>query len=260
MLESTHFPGVRSGTANLRLLALLFCVAFCHAQDQPTAPGADSTNPRVVDKNIALIPAGTRIPLVLTHPVQSRYVHRGDGIYARITAPVTSGDEALIPPGTFLQGKADRLELRRERAQLYLQSASLTFPNGYVVQTSAPLTLESYDGYAVRDPGRGRIVSAFLIPLAGGGLGALIGHAAGGQGTNINGVTFPGGPPSNLSAGGGLNPGGLRATAIGGMAGMAGGGIASLLLVFGTHNFVLDLGTPVEMVLPLPLFLERDHL
>ena len=42
---------------------------------------------------------------VLMHPLQSRYVHRGDDIYAQTTSPVVAGDEVVIPPGTFFKAK-----------------------------------------------------------------------------------------------------------------------------------------------------------
>src|SRR3954454_25230820 len=61
-------------------------------------------------QTVVTVPAGTRIPLVLTHPVQSRVIHRGDDIYAQVTAPVRSGDQMVIPPGTFVQGTVDKLD------------------------------------------------------------------------------------------------------------------------------------------------------
>jgi hypothetical protein len=206
---------------------------------------ANTPNALVIENNNVLVPAGTRIALVLTHPVQSRYIHRGDDIYAQITSPVTSGNEVVIPPGTFVQGKVDKLERKGGRGKLHLQSMSVTFPDGYVAPISGPVTLESDDGYAVKDPGNGRIISAFALPAAGAGLGALIGHAAGGKGTNVNGMTF--------------NPGGLKSTAIGSMVGLAVGGVASLVMLTSSRNFYLDVGSPVEMVLQQPLSLERER-
>jgi hypothetical protein len=151
----------------------------------------------------------------------------------------------VIPPGTFVQGKVDKLERKGGRGKLHLQSMSVTFPDGYVAPISGPVTLESDDGYAVKDPGNGRIISAFALPAAGAGLGALIGHAAGGKGTNVNGMTF--------------NPGGLKSTAIGSMVGLAVGGVASLVMLTSSRNFYLDVGSPVEMVLQQPLSLERER-
>ena len=217
----------------LTVMALCLAGFSCQAQEQSPVPAAvgeqaSTPNAETTAGNNILVPAGTRIALVLTHPVQSRYIHRGDDIYAQITSPVTSGDEVVIPPGTFVQGKVEKLERKGGRGELHLQSMSVTFPDGYVTPFSGPVTLESGDGYALRDPGRGRIISAFALPAAGAGLGALIGSAA-------------------------------HTTQIGSMVGLAVGGVASLVMLTSSHNVYLDVGSPVEMVLRQPLSLERER-
>jgi hypothetical protein len=47
--------------------------------------------------------------------------------------------------------------------------------------------------------------------------------------------------------------------AIGGGVGLAAGGIASLALLFNSHNFFLDVGAPVEVVLQHPFSVEQDQ-
>ncbi|MFZ0861943.1 MAG: hypothetical protein WB781_01865 [Candidatus Sulfotelmatobacter sp.] len=170
-------------------------------------------------------------------------MRRGDAIYAQITSPVNSGNEVVIPPGTFVQGTVDKFERRRGRAELHLQSMSITLPDGYVASIPGPVTVESDEGYALPDLSKGRIIGMIALPAAGAGLGALIGHAAGGSGTNINGMNF--------------NPGGLKSTAIGSMVGLAVGGVASFAMFLGSHSFFLAVGSPVEMVLQQPLSFQR---
>src|ERR1700745_310808 len=51
---------------------------------QASTPAAAQT----ADQPPITIPAGTRLTLVLTHPVDSRTTHVGDQISAQITAPV----------------------------------------------------------------------------------------------------------------------------------------------------------------------------
>ena len=51
----------------------------------------------------------------------------------------------------------------------------------------------------------------------------------------------------------------MKSTAIGSMVGLAVGGVASLALVLNSHNFFLDVGSPVEMVLQHPISLEQDE-
>src|ERR1700686_3398979 len=92
------------------LLFTVSCMAQDPAQPQPPVPPDSptsqqaSTTPQLA--TVTLL-AGTRIALVLTHDIQSRSVRRGDDIYAQITSPVTSGNQLVIPPGTFVQGKVD---------------------------------------------------------------------------------------------------------------------------------------------------------
>lgn len=155
----------------------------------PQNPVASAAAP---DTTTLTVPAGTRIALVLTQPIQTRYIHRGDDIYAQIVSPVTSGNDVAIPPGTFVQGKVDKLERRGGRAELRLQSMAITFPDGYTMPIPGPMTLESDDGYAFKDPGSGRMVGAFALPAAGVGIGALIGHStANSQPTTITSTLPP---------------------------------------------------------------------
>ncbi len=129
--------------------ALLFTISG-FAQSLPTTaqPNAlsDSQNVSTSAEATITIPARTRIALVLTHPIQSKYVHRGDDIYAQIASPVDSGNQVVIPPGTYIQGKVEKLENKSGRGILHLQSMSVTFPNGYVAPISGPATLTSDEG------------------------------------------------------------------------------------------------------------------
>jgi hypothetical protein len=236
------------------------------AQQQSPPPTKDSpdnsTSTVTAGSATASVAAGTRLALVLTQPIQTRYVRRGDDIYAQIVSPVTSGNEVVIPPGTFVQGKIDKLERHGGRGELRLQSMAITFPDGYVASISGPVTLESDDGYAIKDPGKGRIAGAFALPAAGLGLGALIGHAVSPQPETIT-STLPAGctgpPPFCLTSSLPSSANTLKSTAIGSMIGLAVGGVASLAIVLNTHNFYLDIGSPISMVLHQPLSLPEDE-
>jgi hypothetical protein len=237
------------------------------AQQSPTTPLPDSPDSSqaavAVYKATVTVPAGTRIALVLTSSIQTRYIHRGDAIYAQITSPVISGNQVVIPPGTFVQGKVDKLSRTGGRGELHLQSMSITFPDGYVAPISGPVDLVTDDGYALKDPGRGRFIGAFALPAAGAGLGALIGHSvANSQATTITSTLPPGctGPPPGCLTSSLTTPGSTaKSTMIGTMIGATAGMIASLVLLTSSHNFYLDVGSPVEMVLRQPLFLEQDQ-
>jgi hypothetical protein len=190
-------------------------------------------------------------------------MRRGDDIYAQITSPVTAGNQVVIPPGTFVQARVDKVEQSRGRAELRLQSMSLAFPDGYVAPIPGPLTLESDEGYARKDPGQGRTIGFVAMPAAGAGLGALIGHSvASSQNSTITSSLPPGctgPPPECLSSSLSVPPNKGESTVIGAAVGGAVGLVASLVLLASSHNFFLEVGTPVEMVLQQPLSLQEPQ-
>jgi hypothetical protein len=165
--------------------------------DQAPASNPPQEPPQTQNQNQAAIklapvtiPAGTMISLVLTHSIQSRYIHRGDPIYTQITFPVNSGNAVVIPAGTFVQGVVDRLDQSHGRAELHLQSMSITFPDGYVAPIAGPVTLETAEGYTLKDPGSNRGALALGLIGGGAGVGALIGHSVGSP-SSVQTITTP---------------------------------------------------------------------
>jgi len=254
-----------------RSLTVLFAFALTASSpslaQQPPAPDAQSGNVvAAIPATTATvtIPAGTNIALVLTHPIQSRYIHRGDDIYAQITSPVTSGNAVVIPAGTLIDGKVDKFGRNGSRGELYLQSMAIDFPGGYVAPVAGPITMQSDQGYALKDPGSSRIAAAIVGPLAGSGIGALIGHsAASSQGTTLTTSNPTGCTPgsfgcSTASITGPPDKG--KDTVIGAAIGGGIGFAAGLLIATSSHHFFLDVGSPVEMVLEHPLTLQQDQI
>jgi len=279
-MANHHRPSV-SSTLNFstlsrirarKALALLTTVTFaaaCFAQDsgQPQ-PSQDPQNQNSQDADASAkpnastetIPAGTRFALVLTHPLQSRYIHRGDDIYAQLTAPITLGNEVAIPPGTLLDGKVDKLQRKSGRAELYLQSMSMTFPDGYVVPISGPAVMETVQGYAITDPGGKRTVGVFAFPMAGAGLGALIGHSVGKAYSQVTSAFPPGcigAPPFCTTVTTPTFGTKGKDAIIGAGIGSAIGAVMSMTLLFSSHHFFLYIGAPVDLVLPQPIALEQ---
>jgi hypothetical protein len=261
---------IRQGIA---LTPTLLLAIFSLAQETPpttpqpdsqtSAQGALSSAKPATDTTTVTVAAGNRMALVLTQPIRTRDLRRGDDIYAQVVSPVTAGNEVVIPPGTFVQGKVDKLERHGGRGELRLQSMSITFPDGYTAPVAGPVTLESPDGYALKDPGNGRAVGAFALPAAGAGIGALIGHFAANSQPDTLTSSIPSGctgPPPGCLTSSVTAPGSTaKGTVIGAVVGGAVGAIASFPLLFSTHNFFLDVGSPVEMVLEHPLTLEQDQ-
>jgi hypothetical protein len=251
------------------LFAALNCLAQDPAQDKDQPQGSQQPNSQPAPTQAATnfstvtIPGGTRIALVLTQPIQTRYIHRGDDIYAQINSPVSSGNEVVIPVGTFVQGKVDKLERQGGRGEIRLQSMSITFPDGYVIPITDPALLVTDEGYALKDPGSRRAAGAFALPAAGAGLGALIGYGVANKQPGTITSSIPSGcvgpPPGCVSSSMTVpaHPG--MSIGIGAGVGAAAGMIASLFVLTGTHNFFLDVGTPVEMTLQHSVSLQQNE-
>lgn len=241
------------------LTLILLLPLACAAQDEGASGPSAAMQPPI---ETVTLPTGTRFALVLTHPIQSRYIHRGDDIYAQVTSPVDSGNQMVVPPGTFVQGTVDRLEQRGGRAFLHLQSMAITFSDGYVAPVSGPITLDSNEGYAIKDPGSRRMMGTFLLPAAGAGLGALIGHSIG-TSQDVMTTTLPPGcvgpPPVCLSSSVTIPGSKGKDTAMGAGIGAAAGMIASMTVLFSSRHFYMDAGSPVEMTLEHPLTLHQDE-
>ncbi len=258
--------------------AVLFVTITCFAQnqanDQSPSQQPQNASPQNSERqnpqpsqaaaqgaNVT-IPPGTRLALVLTQPIETRHLRRGDDIYAQITSPVSSGDEVVIPPGTFVDGTVDKLQREGGRAELRLQTMSITFPDGYVTPITGPIILESSEGYALKDPGPRRGVAALALPAAGAGLGALIGHSVG-QADSTQTSAFPpgcvGGPPFCTSVSTPVFGTKAKDAIIGAGVGTAIGAVASLALIFNSHHFFLAAGSPVEMRLQSPVILKQDE-
>ena len=216
------------------------------SSSQSTTPPLAGQSARTLATNV-VIPAGTRLALVLTSPVASKTVHRGDLVYAQMTAPVAVGNAVAIPAGTFVQGKVDKLTRNGSRAEMALQSVSVMFPDGYVADVAGPLNIETDEGTAWKVASKGGIIGAIAAPAIGGTAGALIGHAANSSsGTTVNGMT--------------VNPSRLQSTAIGSIAGLAAGSAVGFVLLARSHQFFVDAGSPMQLTLPQPLTLAQAQI
>lgn len=178
-------------------LAILVIATFSIAEppatdslpDAPSAAQASSTSAQTADQPPITVPAGTRLTLVLTHPVDSRTTPTGDNISALITAPVILNNQVVVPAGTFVQGKVEKLTRRGTQAEMLMQSIALVFPDGYIANTGGPVNIESEQWTAWNNPSNGAKAAIFLVPMISLPLGALIGHAADGKHTtNLGGM------------------------------------------------------------------------
>lgn len=182
------------------------------------------------DKPTITVPAATKIQLVLTHVIISKSMKPGDDVYAQTSFPVIAGTDTAIPQGAFVQGKIEKLTRKGNRGELQVRFTSVIFPNGYVAEIPGPDQMESDEGTAVRDPGVGTkagTIAALSIPMG----GAVIGAASAG----------------------------VQGAAIGSGVGLGVGVVAAILLWKHAKNFVLDVGSPLDMVLQRPLLLDKER-
>ena len=239
-----------SAVSTRTILALLIVAALSmRAQTLPATqpgpqaqPSTSSTAPAGEKQASITVPGGTPLPLVLTQPIDSKSNHRGDEIRAQTTAPVVVGDRVAIPAGTFIQGTIEKLSRKGTSGEFALQSLSVLSADGRVTTLNAPMTIRSDEGTVWRNPSSGAKAGAIAAPIAGLGLGALIGSAAHTtQSATLGGNTITTSSPKGVAIGSGV--------------GLAAGAIVSLALLLHSNNFYVDAGSPMQLILPEALTL-----
>jgi len=198
------------------------------------APDADAAAPATI-----VVPAGTKVPLVLKHAVSTKNARVGDNLYLESTFPVVQDNRMVIPPGTYVQGVVTAVRRPgriKGRAELLLHFTTMIFPNGYTVSFPGALDnvpgadtqqVKDQEGTIQADSTKGKDIATAAGTTA---TGTLIGAAAGGG----------------------------KGAGIGAAAGGATGIIIALLTK--GNDVRLEAGTGLEMVLQRPLTLEEAKL
>jgi len=210
---------------------------------ESSAPPVAATPAEAADPNLAVIPAGTKIPLSLAQAISTKNAREGDPVYASTTFPFVVNDRILVPAGTYIQGKISRVQhagRAKTRAELLLHFTSMIYPSGYTVML--PASVENTPGaddnsvkdkegtiQADKDTGK-RIEDAAKGAAVGGTVGSIGGLAAGG----VNGARY------------------------GGLAGIA-GGVAWALLKHGP-DVKLPVGTSIEMEIQRPISVDASRI
>jgi len=197
----------------------------------PPASPSQTSQPQTQPANPSfMVPARTKLPLGLLRPLR---VKAGRDVYLQITFPVTVGNQMLIPPGAYVQGVVAKVIKKDWRSlQFSITSANLIFFNGYTVPIGGTVTIGT--------------TNAALVPPPG---------SAGGQSVPalaaVGSVTPPPLPP--LPPLPSMN--GLRNAMIGvGVAAAVGTSVLTVL----AHNRCpeIEVGTPLEIILPAPVYLD----
>ena len=233
------------------LLIVLLAVAFAAAQEEANpAPHEESSSKEAATAKAApapegaapttiVVPAGTKVPLVLKHAVSTKNAQVGDALYLESSFPVVQNDRMVIPAGTYVQGVVSGVKRPgriKGRAELLIRFTTMIFPNGYTVSFPGSLdNVPGADSQKVKDD-EGTIQAD---SQKGKDVATVAGTTA--TGTVIGGVR-----------------GGAKGAGIG--AGI--GGATGLIIAMLTrgNDVQLESGTGVEMVLERPLVLEEAKL
>jgi type IV secretion system protein VirB10 len=233
-------------------LLVLLALSLGVAQEETNPPPADSSSQDATPAKAApapaaeeaapatiVLPAGTKVPLVLKHAVSTKNARVGDNLYLESTFPVVQDNHMVIPAGTYVQGvvvAVKRPGRIKGRAELLVHFTTMIFPNGYTVSFPGALDnvpgsetqkVKDKEGTIQADSQKGKDVATAAGTTA---TGTLIGAAAGG------------GKGAGIGAG------------IGGATGLI------IAMLTRGNDVRLDAGTGMEMVLERPLTLEEAQL
>lgn len=150
-----------------------------------------------------IVPAGTRLPLILHNSINTRNAQPNDPVYLETVFPVIVNGKIAIPAGSYVQGEiteAKRPGKGKGAAEVRIRLTTLIFPNGYTINFDAVPTNAGTGGneYAdkegqinkdrdragdagtvIKTTGAGAGIGAIAGGAQGAGIGAGVGAAAG---------------------------------------------------------------------------------
>jgi type IV secretion system protein VirB10 len=170
-----------------------------------SSPAPDAAAPSAEPEKPALtIPAGTKIPLSLKQAISTKTVKNGDPVYAETAFPFVLNERIVIPAGTYVQGKIERVQRGghiKGRAELLIHFTSMVYPNGYTVMLGGSVentpgaektSMKDSEGTIRQDSDAGKkaetaastattgaVIGGIVRGAKGAGIGAGIGGVAG---------------------------------------------------------------------------------
>lgn len=229
---------------NVTLLSGTFALAQEAAPPAPPTQAVPELQERTPSEGKAVLPAGTKILLMLKNSVSSRNARPGDGVYLETSFPVVHEGRVVVPAGTFVQGVVDSVKRAgriKGRAEILIHFTTMIYPNGYTV--SLPGSVESADSAdtqkvkdkegTVQAEGQKGRDAAIMVAT---------GSATAGAGAMIGGLS------TRTAKGVGVGSGVGAAV-----------GVLSVLLMRG-DDVRLENGSAVEMILNRPVELELDRI
>lgn len=225
-------------TATTLLAAALPLIADPTGTSAPGPSPKTGLNPAAAE---VVIPAGTKVPLVMVNSVSSKHSQPGDPIYLESIYPTVVDGRILIPAGTHVSGRVVQTKRPgrvKGRGHMYLEFTQMILPNGVIrdlegrpgaLDGRSPDNLDRESG-KIKSPGtKGEDAGDIATgTAAGASLGGLAGALGGRPGKGVG---------------------------IGAAAGGA-AGVARVLLTRGP-DVVLERGTHIEMLLGRDLHLSE---
>ncbi len=185
-----------------------------------------------------IVPAGTRVPVVLKNAVSTKSARVGDSVYGQTSFPIAIDNHMVIPAGTYVQGRIAQVKRAgrvKGRAEILFHFTSMVFPSGYTV--SLPGSIDSSDS----DISRVKDKEGTIQHEGEKGKDAATVAKTAGQGAAIGAIASQG----------------AKGAAIGGGLGAA-TGLAIGMLTRGS-DVRLEPGTTVEMTLQRDLLLDESR-
>ena len=162
------------------------------AAQQPAEPSSEP--PAKASPERIVVPAGTRLPLVLHNAITTRNARPGDPIYLETLFPIIIDGRICIPAGSYVSGEiveAKRPGRVKGRGEIMVRLTTMILPNGYAVNFNAiPTGAGTGGNESVEEEGRVKsdtdkssdVGTVIKTTGAGAGIGAIAGRSATGAG------------------------------------------------------------------------------
>ncbi|MBI4479854.1 MAG: hypothetical protein HY651_07500 [Acidobacteria bacterium] len=111
--------------SRMGVVLLFSCTALLQAQEQP--PVAQEPPQQYV------VPARTRVPLVLVNSVSTKTSEVGDRVYLQTSFPISASNRIVIPEGSYVTGTITQVKRPgriKGRGEIYIRFDTLMLRNG----------------------------------------------------------------------------------------------------------------------------------
>ena len=213
-------------------------------QHPPTAPQAQpapTDGARPAESPLPsriVVPAGTKLPLVLHNGITTRNSKPGDPVYLETLFPIIQDSRILIPAGSYVSGEiieAKRPGRVKGRGEVMLRLNTMILPNGYLVNFNAvPENVDTGGNESLEGEGKIKGDSDKASDV-----GTVVKTT--GIGAGVGGLATRTGKGAGIGAGIG-----------------AAVGLGAVLLTRGPE-LELPRGTTLDVVLERPLYLDTDR-